>query len=152
MTELLLCRVTPFGDPGITGCLLLPQVFRSLPRPSSPDSSKASSVDPYSLDHISLCSFFCGHCCRFRQHLPRHRSQIRSRQSRCSLVACTSRESTSRFRIVLFATIPKLPFLIQVLPISPYRYVPVHYVKRSWHRFFNRAAHHFTTTRYFTWR
>ena len=56
MTESLLCRVTPFGDPGITGCLLLPLDFRSLPRPSSPDSSKASSVDPYSLDHITVCS------------------------------------------------------------------------------------------------
>ena len=56
MTESLLCRVTPFGNPGITGCLLLPLAFRSLPRPSSPDSSKASSVDPYSLDHITVCS------------------------------------------------------------------------------------------------
>ena len=25
----------PFGDPGIYGCLLLPQAYRSLPRPSS---------------------------------------------------------------------------------------------------------------------
>ena len=72
MTESLLCRVTPFGNPGIIGCLLLPQAFRSLPRPSSPNSSKASSVDPYSLDHISLCSFlcFCGRRCRVRQRLP----------------------------------------------------------------------------------
>ena len=28
-------RVSPFGDPGITGCLLLPRAYRSLPRPSS---------------------------------------------------------------------------------------------------------------------
>ena len=45
-------RVTPFGHPRITGCLLLPAAFRSLPRPSSPDSSEASTMDPYSLDHI----------------------------------------------------------------------------------------------------
>ena len=50
-------RVTPFGHLRITRCLLLPAVFRSLPRPSSPDSSKASSVDPYSLDHITHCPF-----------------------------------------------------------------------------------------------
>ena len=50
-------RVTPFGHLRITRCLLLPAAFRSLPRPSSPDSSKASSVDPYSLDHITHCPF-----------------------------------------------------------------------------------------------
>ena len=50
-------RVTPFGYLRITRCLLLPAAFRSLPRPSSPDSSKASSVDPFSLDHISHCPF-----------------------------------------------------------------------------------------------
>ena len=32
----LVMRVTPFGYPGIIGCVLLPQAFRSLPRPSSP--------------------------------------------------------------------------------------------------------------------
>src|SRR6056297_3203600 len=47
-------RVTPFGYPRIIGCLLLPEAFRSLPRPSSTDSSKASTVDPFSLDHIFL--------------------------------------------------------------------------------------------------
>src|SRR6056297_48723 len=46
-------RVTPFGYPRIIGCVLLPEAFRSLPRPSSSDSSKASTVDPFSLDHIS---------------------------------------------------------------------------------------------------
>ena len=47
-------RVTPFGYPRIIGCLLLPEAFRSLPRPSSSNSSKASTVDPFSLDHIFL--------------------------------------------------------------------------------------------------
>ena len=49
--------VTPFGHPRITGCLLLTEDFRSLPRPSSPDSAKASTMDPYSLDHIILYPF-----------------------------------------------------------------------------------------------
>ena len=45
-------RVTPFGNPRIIGCLLLPVAFRSLPRPSSPDSSEASTMNSFSLDHI----------------------------------------------------------------------------------------------------
>ena len=49
-------RVTPFGHPRISGCLLLPVAFRSLPRPSSPDSSKASPANSYSLDHITPSS------------------------------------------------------------------------------------------------
>ena len=44
--------VTPFGNPRITGYLLLPVAFRSLSRPSSPRSSQASAMDLYSLDHI----------------------------------------------------------------------------------------------------
>ena len=49
-------RVTPFGHPRIQGCLLLPVAFRSLPRPSSPDSSKASPANSSSLDHITPTS------------------------------------------------------------------------------------------------
>ena len=45
-------RVTPFGNPGISGRSLLPRAFRGLPRPSSPSGSKASAVDLFSLDHI----------------------------------------------------------------------------------------------------
>ena len=45
-------RVTPFGYPGISGCVLLPPASRSLPRPSSYSSSKASTMNPFSLDHI----------------------------------------------------------------------------------------------------
>ena len=52
-------RVTPFGHPRISGCLLLLAAFRSLPRPSSPSSSKASTVDPCPLAispiYPSLC-------------------------------------------------------------------------------------------------
>ena len=54
MTDLAAGRVAPFGDPGITACLQLPQAYRSLPRPSSPPCAKASTVRPYALDLTSL--------------------------------------------------------------------------------------------------
>ena len=49
--------IIPIGLPhsatqGSNGCLLLTLAFRSLPRPSSSDSAKASTMDPFSLDHI----------------------------------------------------------------------------------------------------
>src|SRR6266513_493514 len=47
-------RVAPFGNPGITACLQLPQAYRSLPRPSSPPCAKASTVRPYALDLTTL--------------------------------------------------------------------------------------------------
>src|SRR6516162_6091377 len=43
-------RVAPFGDPRIKGCSPLPAAFRSVPRPSSPLSAKASTKCPYALD------------------------------------------------------------------------------------------------------
>ena len=46
--------VAPFGNPGITACLQLPQAYRSLPRPSSPPCAKASTVRPYALDLMCL--------------------------------------------------------------------------------------------------
>ena len=42
--------VAPFGDPGITDRSHLPRAFRSVPRPSSPLSAKASTKCPYALD------------------------------------------------------------------------------------------------------
>ena len=39
-------RVTPFGNPRITGCLRLPGAYRSLPRPSSPGLAEASTACP----------------------------------------------------------------------------------------------------------
>ena len=47
-------RITPFGNPGVNGYVLLTPAYRSLSRPSSPGSSKASAIDLYSLDHIIL--------------------------------------------------------------------------------------------------
>ena len=52
------CRITPFGNPGVNGYVLLTPAYRSLSRPSSPGSSKASAIDLYSLDHIILSAFF----------------------------------------------------------------------------------------------
>ena len=44
--------VAPFGDPGITDRSHLPRAFRSVPRPSSPLSAKASTRCPcLALDH-----------------------------------------------------------------------------------------------------
>ena len=52
MTGVTAGRVSPFGHPGITARLQLPQAYRSLPRPSSPPCAKASTVRPYALDLI----------------------------------------------------------------------------------------------------
>ena len=41
--------IAPFGNPRIKVCLPLPEAYRSLPRPSSPDGAKASVVRPYTL-------------------------------------------------------------------------------------------------------
>ena len=43
-------RVSPFGHPRIEACVRLPEAFRSLPRPSSAQSTEASTIRPYSLD------------------------------------------------------------------------------------------------------
>ena len=44
-------RVSPFGHPRIAACVRLPEAFRSLPRPSSAQSTEASTIRPYSLGH-----------------------------------------------------------------------------------------------------
>ena|GEM_PF-1312945 len=44
------CRVAPFGNPRINGCLHLPEAYRSLPRPSSLPRAKASALRPFMLD------------------------------------------------------------------------------------------------------
>ena len=45
--RVLLCRVSPFGNPRITGYLLLPAAYRSLSRPSSAPDAKAFPLRPY---------------------------------------------------------------------------------------------------------
>ena len=46
-------RVVPFGNPRIKGHLHLPAAYRSLSRPSSALSAKASSLRPYQLNLYS---------------------------------------------------------------------------------------------------
>ena len=46
--------VPPFGYPWIVGYLLLPAAFRSLSRPSSAPSAKASTLCSFSLDLFGL--------------------------------------------------------------------------------------------------
>ena len=40
------CRVSPFGNLRIKGCLRLTEAYRSLPRPSSLPGAKASALRP----------------------------------------------------------------------------------------------------------
>ena len=96
-------RVTPFGYPGITGCLLLPPAFRSLPRPSSPSGSQASDIDLYSLDHIIFSS-----CARFLPLLQARparygtpRSPRRTFQPSSGYLAKSSRTRSLPFRFFL---------------------------------------------------
>ena len=46
------CRVSPFGHLRIKACMPLPEAYRSLARPSSPVSTKASTVCPLKLDSL----------------------------------------------------------------------------------------------------
>ena len=55
-------RVSPFGHPRVVGRLHLFVAFRSLPRPSSPSATKASTVCPFFLDLTSLHIFICLMC------------------------------------------------------------------------------------------
>lgn len=57
--------VSSFGNLRIDGCLLLPAAYRSLPRPSSAPSAKASTLCSYSLDlsdSLSALDSFFRHC------------------------------------------------------------------------------------------
>ena len=47
-------RVSPFGYRRLTGYLLLPAAFRSLSRPSSASSAKASTMRSFLLDHLDI--------------------------------------------------------------------------------------------------
>ena len=48
--RVLLCRVSPFGNPGIEAYVQLPQAYRSLSRPSSAPDAKAFPLRSYQLD------------------------------------------------------------------------------------------------------
>ena len=47
-------RVAPFGNLRIDAYLRLPAAYRSLSRPSSAPSAKASALRPFLLDHLSV--------------------------------------------------------------------------------------------------
>ena len=53
MTGLYSSRVAPFGYPWIVAYVQLPAAFRSLSRPSSAPSAKASALCSFSLDQVS---------------------------------------------------------------------------------------------------
>ena len=63
-------RVAPFGNLRIEAHLRLPAAYRSLSRPSSAPSAKASALRPSSLDHLSV---FCkdGSCFSLARTLSR---------------------------------------------------------------------------------
>ncbi len=67
-------RVAPFGYPRFSGCLLLPAAFRSLPRPSSAISAKASPRVPLNTSP-SCCCYGCPRCFGFSYTL-----QVRRRR------------------------------------------------------------------------
>ena len=54
-------RVSPFGHLRINGYLLLPEAFRSLSRPSSALSAKASTLRPSCLTFCDPCNCLQGH-------------------------------------------------------------------------------------------
>ena len=57
----LLCRVSPFGNRRVTGHVLLTAAYRSLSRPSSALSAKASTLRPFLLNLPLHRSFMqCG--------------------------------------------------------------------------------------------
>lgn len=53
-----LCRVSPFGYLRIIGYVLLPEAFRSLSRPSSALSAKASTLRPFYFDRSLIVRSF----------------------------------------------------------------------------------------------
>ena len=61
MTDLAAGRVSPFGHPGITAHVQLPQAYRSLSRPSSPLDAKASTVRLIAFDLIVLVLVWIPH-------------------------------------------------------------------------------------------
>ena len=54
VTDVAAGRVSPFGHPGLTARVQLPQAYRSLPRPSSPLDAKASTVCLIAFDLKSI--------------------------------------------------------------------------------------------------
>ena len=79
-------RITPFGNPGVNGYVLLSPAYRSLSRPSSSYSSQASAINLYSLDHITIFAFYFESSFKtsilFRPYHPFYSSLVRSDSSK----------------------------------------------------------------------
>ena len=66
-------RVPPFGYLRISGYLLLPAAFRSLSRPSSAPSAKASALCSFSLDLLlAIFPLYCVMLPSFISHIPEY--------------------------------------------------------------------------------
>jgi hypothetical protein len=77
--------VAPFGDPRINDCSHLPAAYRSVPRPSSPLSAKASTRCPSTLDLV----FSLAQQERHRAQRPRPRPDVGCRMTDVRKVAPT---------------------------------------------------------------
>ena len=91
--------VAPFGDPGINDRSHLPRAFRSVPRPSSPLSAKASTRCPYfALER---------HTQRqgpFRRHQESDAAQYRRAQVRQTLLSATQASLDAAMKTLLRIT------------------------------------------------
>ena len=115
-------RITPFGNPGVNGYVLLSPAYRSLSRPSSSYSSQASAINLYSLDHITIFAFYFESSFKtsilFRPYHPFYSSLVRSDSSK-SFVSSLGKLITGN-RI----SFPFLPSSFQkTLPDLPFRYL-----------------------------
>lgn len=94
--------VAPFGNPRIKACLLLPEAYRSLPRPSSPTGAKASIVRPYTLNRRK--TIVLGLRCNSQtMQLSKNHSAIKADpcSRRPCLRNCLDPERHTRYRITL---------------------------------------------------
>ena len=87
------CRVSPFGHPRINARLTAPQAYRSLPRPSSAPSAKASTMRPKHLQTQN--QKFKRNCTSTSQNNNPPHPKRRSRQPH-SLARCSQPLSTNQ--------------------------------------------------------
>ena len=91
--------VPSFGNLRIIGYLLLPVAYRSLSRPSSAPSAKASALCSYSLDQkCPTCFFTFLLCCSSSPAVLTYLSTLRSSECRAP---CTKVKTLRRFFIAI---------------------------------------------------
>ena len=87
-------RVPPFGYLRISGYLLLPAAFRSLSRPSSAPSAKASALCSFSLDLLlAIFPLYCVMLPSFISHIPEYAHSSFSR------IPCLKKKSLRSFML-----------------------------------------------------